>query len=263
MSITTIGKRLIHYEVLGRGEPLIFIHGWLGSWRYWWPSMQALSSRHRTFAFDLWGFGDSSKAADIYSLDSYVEMVGQFIDQLGIYRPVTLVGHALGAAVGLTFATKNPDRVEKLVAVSLPLAGAQINERLMNSAPELFLAKVVGKANIFSEVESEIRKTDASAMNQSAAELAAYDTAADLAACSRPVLTVVGDQDMVVQPPANDADALQDVDNGRYFVSLVDCHHFPMLQEKAKFNRLILDFVQADETVTELAPKEYWTRRIR
>ena len=70
MSITTVGNHLIHYEVLGRGKPLIFIHGWLGSWRYWWPSMQAMSSQYRSFAFDLWGFGDSSKAPEQYTIDA-------------------------------------------------------------------------------------------------------------------------------------------------------------------------------------------------
>ncbi|MFW6183111.1 MAG: alpha/beta fold hydrolase, partial [Chloroflexota bacterium] len=59
MSITTVGEHLIHYEALGRGQPVIFIHGWLGSWRYWWSSMQGLSAHCRTFALDLWGFGDS------------------------------------------------------------------------------------------------------------------------------------------------------------------------------------------------------------
>ena len=43
MSIVTLESELIHYEVLGRGRPLIFLHGWVGSWRYWIPAMQALS----------------------------------------------------------------------------------------------------------------------------------------------------------------------------------------------------------------------------
>jgi len=75
MSITTVGSKLVHYEVLGRGQALIFIHGWLGSWRYWWPAMQALSSHYRTYAFDLWGFGDSSKSDEEYTLSAYVNML--------------------------------------------------------------------------------------------------------------------------------------------------------------------------------------------
>jgi CheY-like chemotaxis protein len=38
------GWEIVHYEVLGRGRPLIFLHGWIGSWRYWIPSMQSAPS---------------------------------------------------------------------------------------------------------------------------------------------------------------------------------------------------------------------------
>ncbi len=57
MSAITIENDLVHYEVLGRGRPVILVHGWLGSWRYWVPAMQQLSSKYRTYALDLWGFG--------------------------------------------------------------------------------------------------------------------------------------------------------------------------------------------------------------
>ncbi|SRR5258706_11925765 len=68
MSAITIENDLVHYEVLGRGRPVIFVHGWLGSWRYWVPTMQQLSMKYRTYALDLWGFGDSGKGNNRYSL---------------------------------------------------------------------------------------------------------------------------------------------------------------------------------------------------
>jgi 3-oxoadipate enol-lactonase len=91
MSITTVGARIIHYEALGRGEPLIFVHGWLGSWRYWWPSMQSLSTHYRTFALDLWGFGDSSKDPRAYNLDAYAKMLDEFVETAG-YCPAGYPG---------------------------------------------------------------------------------------------------------------------------------------------------------------------------
>jgi pimeloyl-ACP methyl ester carboxylesterase len=69
MSIVALENDLIHYEVLGRGRPLIFLHGWVGSWRYWIPAMQALSISYRAYALDLWGFGDTPNRPDKYSLD--------------------------------------------------------------------------------------------------------------------------------------------------------------------------------------------------
>ncbi|MCA9935869.1 MAG: alpha/beta hydrolase, partial [Anaerolineales bacterium] len=227
MSITTVGSNLIHYEVLGRGHPLVFIHGWLGSWRYWWPTMQGLSARHRVFAFDLWGFGDSSKAKGMYSLQAYEEMLDQFIDKLGIATPVTLVGHALGAAVALRYTKKNPELVNKLVTVSLPINGGYINARLANSQPDSFVSKVLGKANSFSEIDSEVRKTDQDAMNNLANELQNTNFVADLDECERPILLIFGEEDAIVKPPSGDYEHLQRPGNNRYYVGIDNCNHFP------------------------------------
>lgn len=263
MSISTVGNQLIHYEVLGRGQPVIFIHGWLGSWRYWWPSMQALSAARRSFAFDLWGFGDSSKVADNYSLEAYADMLEQFIERLGIQRPIMLVGHALGAVIALRFAKDHAEDVDKVVAVSLPLHGSLLHERLATTDPDAFVSRVLGKSNSFPEVDAELHKTDRAAMNQTAGELSELDFESDLKETLCPLLTIFGSQDSVIRPPRDERGLLQCADENRYTVSLDECGHFPMLQEKAKFNRLLLDFIHADENLTELAPKEYWRRRIR
>jgi pimeloyl-ACP methyl ester carboxylesterase len=224
--------------------------------------MQALSSQHRSFAFDLWGFGDSSKAPGMYSIDAYVEMLDQFIDQLGVARPVYLIGHSLGAAVGVRYTMKHPENVEKLAAVSLPVAGEYINSKIQNSDPDTVLNKIMGKSNSYTEVDTEIRKTDIAAFKETTDELVSVSFSQDLADFPRPILLLYGNQDPVIQSPSGEHDFLQETSNNRYYVAL-DCHHFPMLQEKAKFNRLLLDFILAGDNLTELAPKEYWQRRTR
>jgi pimeloyl-ACP methyl ester carboxylesterase len=263
MSITTIGDHLIHYEALGRGEPLIFVHGWLGSWRYWWPSMQELSTKHRTFAFDLWGFGDSSKVSNKYSFESYVELLDQFIEKLGITKPITLVGHSLGAAVSLRYTVLRPLNVARLAAVALPVQGESIHDRLTNSDSSAFVTRVFGKSNVYPEVESEARKTDRAAMNTVASQLIGYNFSADLEKCACPVLLIFGGQDAVIQQPGGILPAMQRTDNGRYYVALDSCNHFPMLEQTAKFNRLLIDFIHADKDLAEIAPKEHWQRRTR
>ena len=63
--------------------------------------MDALSEEYRVYALDLWGFGDSAKPGNRYSIVSYVELLHSFIEELGVLRPLPLVGHALGAAVAV------------------------------------------------------------------------------------------------------------------------------------------------------------------
>jgi pimeloyl-ACP methyl ester carboxylesterase len=263
MSITTVDNQLIHYEVLGRGQPLIFLHGWLGSWRYWWPSMQALSAHYRTFAFDLWGFGDSSKNSDGYTIDAYVAMVNQFIDKLGVARPVILVGHGLGAIIALRYTVENPDNVARVATIAMPVSGVYLNSRLQGSDPETLVNRVLGKANSFDEIDSEVRKMDATAVANVLLESSKLDLTADIASLTRPLLMVYGVQDSLVKPPNGEHSFLKQSINERFYVELELCHHFPMLQEKAKFNRLLLDFNMASADLTELTPKEYWQRRIR
>ena len=83
MSAITIENDLVHYEVLGRGRPVIFIHGWLGSWRYWVPTMQQLSVKYRTYALDLWGFGDSGKDAKPFPEPATLGLVGGAMIAIG------------------------------------------------------------------------------------------------------------------------------------------------------------------------------------
>ncbi|MBN1565519.1 MAG: alpha/beta hydrolase [Anaerolineae bacterium] len=120
MSAITIDNELVHYEVLGRGRPVILLHGWLGSWRYWVPAMQQLSMSFRTYALDFWGFGDSGKGSGRYGFDQQVRLVQLFIEELGIQK-VALIGHGLGAAVAVKYALQNPERVPRLMVVSPPL----------------------------------------------------------------------------------------------------------------------------------------------
>lgn len=225
--------------------------------------MQELSTKHRTFAFDLWGYGDSSKVSNKYSFESYVEMLDQFIEKLGISKPLTLVGHALGAAVSLRYALLRPQNVARLAAVALPVEGNFINDRLTTSDSTAFVSKHFGKSYAYPEVESETRKTDRMAMNTVASQLMGYNFSADLEKCTCPVLLVFGGQDAVIQQHSLDGTSFQRPDNSRYYVALDSCNHFPMLEQTAKFNRLLMDFIHANKDSAEIAPKDHWQRRVR
>jgi len=120
MSAITIDDELVHYEVLGRGRPVVLVHGWIGSWRYWVPTMQFLQSKFRVYALDLFGFGDSGKNPAHYSIEHQIEMLADFTKSLGLTK-TAVVGHGLGAIVSAEFARRYPARVPRLVLVSAPL----------------------------------------------------------------------------------------------------------------------------------------------
>lgn len=118
-AITTSGK-LVHYEVLGRGRPVILLHGWVGSWRYWIPTMQILQNKYRVYAIDFFGFGDSAKDPEQYTLERQVTLLDDFMTQLAIPK-AALIGHGLGALIATEFARRSPDRVPRLLLTGAPL----------------------------------------------------------------------------------------------------------------------------------------------
>jgi pimeloyl-ACP methyl ester carboxylesterase len=75
-SITT-SQGIVHYEVYGRGRPVILLHGWLGSWGLWQETMAILGRYYRTYALDFWGFGESGKKRDSYAVQDFVSLVDQ------------------------------------------------------------------------------------------------------------------------------------------------------------------------------------------
>lgn len=120
MSAITVDGDLVHYEVLGRGRAVVLVHGWIGSWRYWIPTMQQLHLKYRVYALDLFGYGDSAKNPDKYTMESQVNLLVEFMDQLGL-KKAALIGHGLGALVITEFAQRNYDMVARMMIASAPL----------------------------------------------------------------------------------------------------------------------------------------------
>ncbi len=120
MSAISIGEDLIHYEVLGRGRPVVLLHSWLGSWRYWIPTMQQLKINYKVYAIDLYGYGDSVKDPNKYSLEHQIKLLEDFVEKMGIPK-LALIGHGLGALVGIEYARRHADKVPRMLIANAPL----------------------------------------------------------------------------------------------------------------------------------------------
>lgn len=113
---------MLYYREAGKGKPIVFLHGMLGSSLYWREQMELLKDRHHVIAIDLLGFGHSPKPKNLkYDTDDHISYVLKTLDAIGIKKPVTLVGHSMGALLALSLASKNPERVNSLVLISMPI----------------------------------------------------------------------------------------------------------------------------------------------
>jgi len=90
--------------------PILYLHGVPAAGWHWEPFL----ARTGGIAPDLPGFGRSGKPGDFaYSIPGYDRFIEAFCDEAGLDR-VTLVMHDWGS-VGLAFAQRLPDRVDRLV----------------------------------------------------------------------------------------------------------------------------------------------------
>jgi len=261
MSAIIIEEGLVHYEALGRGKPVLLLHGWLGSWRYWVPVMEELSVSYRVYALDLWGYGDTDRRSGSYDVESYVRLIDNFIENLGIvHMSLPIVGHALGAVVAVLWAARNPERIDRIMAVNMPLEDASINQRLAASgALNLFDKALSVQPPDFAALQLETRKADEQAVHDSVRSVMGMDVPRALERIEQPVLLVHGARDDIVS--SSDGEDYVDSDFVRD-IYLAESRHFPMLDERPKFNRLLRDFLLAND-LESLSLKDEWRRTAR
>ena len=260
MSAILLDSSIVHYEVLGRGRPVIFLHGWVGSWRYWISAMQITSTSYRAYALDLWGFGDTTHNTLNYSLEQQANLLDRFLNEMGIGK-IALVGHGLGALVGMTFATRFPQSVDRMMAVSCPLDYQAVNARLRTATLTELTDWLSSRTPEATTALSDASKADAKAIADSLVGLQSNNVFNNFRALNIPCLLVYGDKDPAIVVP----DGEYSLSTLTHQVELENSGHFPMIDETSKFNRLLTDFLALESGLSprELQMKEEWRRRVR
>lgn len=108
----------LHYLTAGEGEPVLLLHGWPTSAYLWRNLIVPLSRTHRVIALDLPGFGKSDKPLGAsYSFKHYERVLDGFVQKLGL-PPLTLVVHDMGGPVGLLWAVRHPEKIQRLALLN-------------------------------------------------------------------------------------------------------------------------------------------------
>ena len=281
MSSIMIDRSLVHYEAYGQGEPVILVHGWLGSWRYWLPTMKVLAEKYRTYGIDLWGFGDSDKSdADRYTIADYADLIYEFMQKIGIER-ATYVGHSMGGLIGTRLALQHPEKISKLIVVGSPIVGRSVSfylrllgqprlarmvwgPRFVQHMGHRFLAYwLAGKwHHWYQEIVDDTAKVTHEAACLAMRDMVNTDLSPELPRLPMPLLAFYGKKDNVVDP--KQANLYRHLPNAR-LVEFNQAKHFPMLDEPERFYNVLLKFMDeksAQETGTEQRAnsKTLWRR---
>ncbi|HKR60119.1 MAG TPA: alpha/beta hydrolase, partial [Pyrinomonadaceae bacterium] len=122
-SFANVNGIRLHYAEAGKGNLVIFLHGFPEFWYSWRHQLKALAPHFHVVAPDLRGYNLSDKPTKVedYRLEVIVEDVICLIDHFGA-RQAAIVGHDWGAGVSWALAQKYPERVSKLVVLQVPPA---------------------------------------------------------------------------------------------------------------------------------------------
>ena len=123
-------------------KPLIMLHGMRSYAQSWNDVADQLLTFFDVYALDQRGRGESDWAPDYnYDTESYVDDLTNFIKTKG-FKKLSLMGHSMGGANSIVFASKYPEMVESLVIVDIgPSAasstgGVRINQELIDTPKE-------------------------------------------------------------------------------------------------------------------------------
>ncbi|MEX1348364.1 MAG: alpha/beta hydrolase [Desulfobacterales bacterium] len=109
--------------------PILCVHGITANCRCWDVLAEVLAPEYRVLAMDLRGRGRSEKPVKGYSLETHLRDMSALMDDLGIDRTVVM-GHSLGAFIGLAFAAQYPERVDRLILVD---GGGDLSKNQMDN----------------------------------------------------------------------------------------------------------------------------------
>jgi pimeloyl-ACP methyl ester carboxylesterase len=220
--------------------------------------MEALAPRHRAYALDFWGFGESDKRRESYNVADFITLVDQFMERMGIQR-APVIGHSMGGTVALNLAMDRPQRVEKVAVVGSPVDGRSLNlflklagypwiafmvwnsPSLLRLGIRLFAPWIAANYNDWYELlMRDLSKMTLESFLWSIHSLHRTDLTPRLGTLRMPTLGVYGRGDKIVDP--RQAKLFDRVAHSR--VEMLDAsRHFPMLDEPSAFNSILTDFL--------------------
>jgi pimeloyl-ACP methyl ester carboxylesterase len=101
-SVPVFGQKIAYYDI-GSGPVVVLVHGFGSQARFDWGNvLLPLSEKHRVLALDQIGFGSSDKPFIDYSIQTYVDFLGEFLRTLNIHE-FTLAGESLGGWISALY----------------------------------------------------------------------------------------------------------------------------------------------------------------
>jgi len=277
LELTSVDLQVVDHPPTGEaaipGEPIVLLHCFACSLRWWDAIVPVLNRDHRVITVDLIGHGGSEKPQSGYEVTAQGAAVAEALSELGVQR-ATIVGHGLGGLVATSLAETASEVADRLVLIGTPTqSGAEMD----TLSVRLLRTPVVGEALWRVRFGSAIRSAygavfapgfdladgfddpdqvvaDSEAMSYGSFEdaegaadgyLGEGALASRLTATGVPLLVLDGSEDQLLDPDELQADF--DAVPGARSVLIDGSGNSPNVEAPEETAKLILDFAESGE----------------
>ena len=190
-----------YYEIHGRGEPLLILHGGLGSIDMFGPLLPRMAKERQVIAVDLHGHGRTAlgdRPIDLIDIGNDLAIV---LKELG-YAKVDVLGYSFGGGAGLRLAIQHPTLVRRLVVASAPYAQNGFHPEMLPQQAQVgaAMAEQMKETPMYtSYVAVAPKPQDFPRLLDRMGELMRkpYDWTEDVKTLQMPVMLIFGDADMI------------------------------------------------------------------
>ena len=246
----------IYIDDIGKGFPLVLIHGYLGSSEMWSLQKEYLSKYYRIIAPALPGFGESYKAQSLDNINSIAKLILKCLDEKKI-NEFHLMGHSMGGMVIQEMVKISQNRVKKLICFATGSIGdipgrfetlETTRERLkkdglkktLNRVPQKWFVEG-SKAKYYYFCANAVKNISIEAADSALIAMKNWRGYENLKNIKQDTLIIWGDKDASYN--FDQVDVLKkNIPNSRLEI-FKGCSHNVHLEESHKFNEIVKSFL--------------------
>jgi pimeloyl-ACP methyl ester carboxylesterase len=196
---TASGTRY-YYEISGKGEPLLMLHGGLGSIDMYKPILPAFTEHRQVIGIDLLGHGRTELGTRKINLIEQGDDIATVLKQLG-YKSVDVLGYSFGGGVAFRLAAQHPEMVRRLALVSAGFESEGFYPEMREQQKQMTaaMAEQMKPTPMYqSYVAVAPKPEDFPRLLQAMGDLMRehYDYSADVKKLTMPTMLIFGDSDM-------------------------------------------------------------------
>lgn len=264
-SAIVFGQKIMYYD-MGSGPVLVLVHGFGSEARFDWGNvLTPLAAHHRVIALDQIGFGASDKPFIDYSIQTYVDFLGEFLRTLRIHE-FTLAGESLGGWISALYtiesldaANTGPDALPKPKRLILEDAAGMSTEHFGGRAMPIPIAGTLADARGVAIVfHDKSRVTEDVVREAWEMKMKANDGFTDRSLWSNPKIATEGVKDRIgtITVPTlvvwGGHDELVPLEQGRAYAAGIpgakltivpECGHAPSLEKPKEFLAIVVPFL--------------------